>query len=94
MIDADRKDDFRYSKRYDRISSNFYYYILLENIFFSIKQRSKANAIEDIQSTLVLEQLIDPMYDSETNVEELLKANPFLMQIFADKFSKYIINNI
>lgn len=35
-----------------------------------------------------MEQLIDPMYDTETNVEELLKTNPLLLQMFTDKFSE------
>lgn len=56
--------------------------------FYKLNKRSKANAVEDIQSTLVMEQLIDPMYDTETNVEELLKTNPLLLQMFTDKFSE------
>lgn len=55
-------------------------------------KRSKANTIDDIQSTLVLEQLIDPMYDNDVNGEEFLKTNPLLLQTFAEKYSQYFFS--
>uniref|UniRef100_A0A336M4Y8 CSON010790 protein n=1 Tax=Culicoides sonorensis TaxID=179676 RepID=A0A336M4Y8_CULSO len=59
MLEADRKDDFRYF----------------------IKRKGNNN----LEDGLVFEQLLDPVYESESNAEEILKNNPMLMQFLAEK---------
>ncbi|XP_063695904.1 uncharacterized protein LOC134827252 [Culicoides brevitarsis] len=59
LIEDDRKDDFRFSKR------------------------SKSNSMED---PLIVDQIVDPaMYDTEASVDEILRTNPLLLQMLADK---------